>query len=98
VSARPARPARALGSEARGGEVRDLVRRRGGLELVQAGSDEMGDRLHVSYRLRVKRPDDVWTILEQHLVCIHDGQRITNLDLPTGFRPDANGAPATSAG
>jgi hypothetical protein len=31
-----------------------------GLELVHSGYDKVGDRLHVSYRLRVKRPGDPW--------------------------------------
>ena len=39
------------------------------LELVRSGSDEIGDRLHVFYRLRVKRRGDPWTIIEQHLFC-----------------------------
>src|SRR5438132_1446879 len=42
------------------------------LELVHAGSDEVGDRLHVSYRLRVKRPGDPSKIVEQHLFCALD--------------------------
>jgi SnoaL-like domain len=60
-----------------------------GLELVRTGSDEIGDRLHVFYRLRVKRPGDSWTVIEQHLFCALDEGRITALDLVcSGFRPD----------
>src|SRR6266545_778927 len=33
-----------------------------GIELVQSGSDKVGDRLHISYRLRVKRPGDPWKV------------------------------------
>src|SRR6266446_2271842 len=33
-----------------------------GLELVGSASDNVGDRLHVSYRLRVKRPGDPWKV------------------------------------
>ena len=67
------------------------------LELVHSGSDEVGDRLHVFYRLRVKRPGDPSKIIEQHLFCALDEGRITALDLVcSGFRPDATGAPSTS--
>ena len=68
-----------------------------GLELVHSGSDEVGDRLHVFYRLRVKRPGDPWKVIEQHLFCALDEGSITALDLVcSGFRPDATGAPSTS--
>ena len=68
-----------------------------GLELVLSGSDEVGDRLHVFYRLRVKRPGDPWKVIEQHLFCALDEGRITALDLVcSGFRPDAAGAPSES--
>ncbi len=68
-----------------------------GLELVHSGSDEVGDRLHVFYRLRVKRPGDPWKVIEQHLFCALDEGRITALDLVcSGFRPDGAGAPSKS--
>ena len=58
------------------------------LELVHAGSDEVGDRLHAFYRLRVKRLGDPWKIVEQHLFCALNEGRITALDLVcSGFRP-----------
>ena len=70
-----------------------------GLELVRSGSEEVGDRLHVFYRLRVKRPGEPWKVIEQHLFCALDEGRITALDLVcSGFRPDAAGAPSTSIG
>jgi hypothetical protein len=60
-----------------------------GLELVQSGSDEIGDRLHVFYRLRVKRPGEPRKVIEQHLFCALDEGHITALDLVcSGFRPD----------
>jgi hypothetical protein len=59
------------------------------LELIRSGSDTVADRLHVFYRLRVKKPGDVGKIVEQHLLCAFDGDRITALDLVcSGFRPD----------
>jgi hypothetical protein len=59
------------------------------LELVRSGSDEVGDRLHVFYRLRVKRPGDPWKIIEQHLFCALGDGRVTALDLLcSGFRSD----------
>src|SRR5205085_5286174 len=36
-----------------------------GLEVVRSGCDEVGDRLHVFYRLRVKMPGDPWKVIEQ---------------------------------
>jgi len=70
------------------------------LELVRSGSEEVSDRLHVSYRLRVKRSDDLWKVIEQHLFCaLDDGRRITALDLVcSGFRPDAAGTPSKPPG
>jgi SnoaL-like domain len=63
------------------------------LELVCSGSDAVADRLHVFYRLRVKKPGDVRKIVEQHLLCAFDDDRITALDLVcSGFRPEGAGA------
>jgi SnoaL-like protein len=60
------------------------------LELIRSGSDTVSDRLHVFYRLRVKKPGDSTKIVEQHLLCAFDDDRITALDLVcSGFRPDA---------
>lgn len=59
------------------------------LELVRSGSDEIADRLHVFYRLRVKRRGHPWEVIEQHLVCAVEDGHITTLDLVcSGFRPD----------
>ena len=59
------------------------------LELVRTGSDEVGDRLHVFYRLRVKRSHDPTSIVERRLLCSLDEGRITALDLVcSGFRPE----------
>jgi len=66
-----------------------------GLELVHSGSDKVGDRLHVSYRLRVKRAGDPWKVVEQHLFCALDKGRITALDLVcSGFRPEGARLPS----
>jgi hypothetical protein len=62
-------------------------------ELIRSGSDPVADRLHVFYRLRVKKPGDVSKIVEQHLLCAYDDDRITALDLVcSGFRPEEAGA------
>ncbi len=67
------------------------------LELVRSGSETVADRLHVFYRLRVKKPGDVEKIVEQHLLCALEDDRITALDLVcTGFRPDEAGAHSRS--
>jgi hypothetical protein len=58
------------------------------LELVRSGSETVSDRLHVFYRLRVERPGDLERLVEQHLFCALDGNRIAALDLVcSGFRP-----------
>jgi hypothetical protein len=60
-------------------------------ELIHSGSDAVADRLHVFYRLRVRKPGNVPKLVEQHLLCAFDGDRINGLDLVcTGFRPDAS--------
>ncbi len=50
-------------------------------ELVQSGTDEVADRLHVFYRFRIKRAGSPWKIVEQHLFCSTDEGRIAALDL-----------------
>jgi hypothetical protein len=63
------------------------------LELIRSGSDEVGDRRHVFYRLRVKRPGDPWKIVEQHLFCALENGGVAAIDLVcSGFRPDADPA------
>jgi len=63
------------------------------LELMRSISEPVADRLHVSYRLRVRRGGDPWNVVEQHLLCAHDGGRITTLDLVcSGFRPEYAGS------
>jgi hypothetical protein len=59
------------------------------LELIRSSSDAVADRQHVFYRLRVKKPGDVPKLVEQHLLCALEGNRINALDLVcSGFRPD----------
>jgi hypothetical protein len=59
------------------------------LELIGLGSDDVGDRLHVSYRLHTKNGGDPWRVVEQHLFCTLDDGRISAFDLVcSGFRPD----------
>ena len=71
------------------------------LGLIRSGSDAVGDRLHVFYRLRVTKPGGVPKLVEQHLLCTLDSDRIDGLDLVcTGFRPDAKArldAPAAAS-
>jgi SnoaL-like domain len=58
-------------------------------DLIRSGTDTVADRLHVFYRLRVKKPGDFRKIVEQHLLCAFDDERIAALDLVcSGFRPD----------
>jgi hypothetical protein len=59
------------------------------LALIRSDSDTVADRLHVFYRLRVKKPGDLTKIVEQHLLCAFDDHTISALDLVcSGFRPD----------
>ena len=68
------------------------------LELVRSGSNEIGDRLHVFYRLRVKRRGNPWEIIEQHLFCSPKNGQIAALDLVcSGFRPDPSPRGALAA-
>jgi hypothetical protein len=58
-------------------------------ELIRSGSEAVADRLHVSYRLRVKKPGNVPKLVEQHLLCAFEDDRINAIDLVcSGFRPD----------
>jgi SnoaL-like domain len=85
----PSGPVELLGAEPAAARFASWFSESNGLELVHSGSDEVGDRLHVFYRLRVKRPGDPWKVIEQHLFCALDEGRITALDLVcSGFRPD----------
>lgn len=59
------------------------------LELLRSGSDTFSDRLHVFYTLRITKPGNVPKLVEQHLLCAFEGNRINSVDLVcTGFRPD----------
>ena len=85
----PPGPVELSGAEAAAARFASWFGESRGLQLVHSGSDEVGDRLHVFYRLRVKRPGDPWKVVEQHLLCAVDEGRITALDLVcSGFRPD----------
>jgi hypothetical protein len=60
-----------------------------GLELVRSGSDEIGELLHLFYRLRVKRSGDPWKLVEQHLFCALENGRFAAIDLVcSGLHPD----------
>ncbi|MGH3626608.1 MAG: hypothetical protein ACRDRL_04095, partial [Sciscionella sp.] len=62
-------------------------------ELVRSGTETVADRLHVFYRLHVKKPGDVGKTVEQRLLCTLNDGRITAFDLVcTGFRPDEAGS------
>ena len=58
------------------------------LGVLRAGSEDVGDRVHVFYRFHVRRPGASRTVIEQHLFCAIDDGRISTLDLVcSGFRP-----------
>ena len=59
------------------------------VELIRSGSHAVADRVHVFYRLRIKKPGNVPRLVEQHLLCVVGGDQIKAFDLVcTGFRPD----------
>ena len=85
----PPGPIEVLGAEAVAGKFTTWFGSADRLELLQSASEPVADRLHVSYRLRVRRRGNPWKLVEQHLLCAHDGGRITALDIVcTGFRPE----------
>lgn len=60
------------------------------LELVDSAGAAVGDRYHISYRLRVKDAGQPWRIVEQHVFCTIDDARISALDLVcSGFQTEA---------
>jgi hypothetical protein len=73
----PPGPIEVLGAEAVAGKFAAWFGNAEQLELIRSVSEPVADRLHVSYRLRVKRAGDPWNVVEQHLPCVHDGGRIT---------------------
>jgi len=60
------------------------------VELINSRGDRFADRLHFSYRLRVRKPGDFPKLVEQHLLCASNAGRIKSIDLVcAGFRPEA---------
>jgi hypothetical protein len=89
----PPGPIEVLGAEAVAGKFATWFGNAEQLELMRSISEPVADRLHVSYRLRVRRAGDPWNVVEQHLLCAHAGGRITALDLVcSGFRPEYAGS------
>jgi SnoaL-like domain len=89
----PPGPVEVLGAEAVAAKFSSWFADAEELELVRSGSGTVADRLHVFYRLHVKKPGDLRKIVEQHLLCEVDDDRISALDLVcSGFRPDGTGA------
>jgi hypothetical protein len=83
----PPGPIEVRGAEAVAGKFATWFGSAERLELIRSVSEPVADRLHVSYRLRVRRAGDPWKVVEQHLLCAHDEGRITALDLVcSGFR------------
>ena len=58
-------------------------------ELICSGIDPVADRVHVFYRLRIRKPGYTAKLVEQHLLCAFAGNQVNLLDLVcSGFRPD----------
>jgi ketosteroid isomerase-like protein len=61
------------------------------LQLLDSHSDEVGDRLHVSYRFAGVEDGEAY-VVEQHLFCTVDEGKIMRADLlSSGFRPPTRG-------
>jgi hypothetical protein len=89
----PPGPLEVSGSEAASAKFSSWFGDAEDLELVSSGSESIADRVHVYYRLRVRKPGNVWKLVEQHALCAFDGDRIVALDLVcSGFRPDISPA------
>jgi hypothetical protein len=57
------------------------------LNLVESRADEVGDRLHISYRFAGVEESEPY-VVEQHLYCTVGDDRIERADLLcSGFRP-----------
>jgi ketosteroid isomerase-like protein len=62
------------------------------LELVDVGSDEIGDKLHIRYRFRGVEEGEPF-VVEQQLYCSVEDDRIMRADLVcSGFRPSVGSA------
>jgi len=85
----PPGPVEVSGAEAAAAKFSTWFGNADTLELIRSGSDTVADRQHVFYRLRVKKPGDIPKLVEQHLLCAREGDRINAIDLVcTGFRTD----------
>jgi hypothetical protein len=83
----PPGPIEISGAEAAAAKFSSWFGNAEAFELIRSGSHTVADRQHVFYRLRVKKPGDVPKLVEQHLLCALEGDRISSLDLVcTGFR------------
>lgn len=57
------------------------------LELVEATTDEISDRLHIAYRFQGIEEGEAFSV-EQHIYCSVEDGHITHADLLcSGFRP-----------
>jgi hypothetical protein len=60
------------------------------LELVHSASDEIGEKLHISYRFQGVEEGEPF-VVDQSLYCSVEADRITRADLLcSGFQPRAN--------
>ena len=88
----PPGPIEVIGADAAAARFSSWFGSAESLELVQRGAEWVADRLHLFYRLRVKRPGDSWKIVEQHLTCTVNGRIVAFDLLCTGFRPESETA------
>jgi ketosteroid isomerase-like protein len=89
----PPGPVEVTGRDAAAARFASWFGDREGLTIMASTSEAVGDRVHVSYRLRLKDAGGHWRIVEQHLFCTVEGGRISALDLVcSGFRPEETAA------
>src|SRR6266508_5708074 len=83
----PPGPVEVSGAEAAAAKFSSWFGNAEAFELIRSGSDTVADRQHVFYRLRIKKPGDAPKLVEQHLLCALEDDRISSLDhVCTGFR------------
>jgi len=76
-------------AEAATGHLRDWFGEADTLQVLHSTADQVLDRLHVAYRLRLHDGANGWRVIEQHAYSdVQDGRIADMALLCSGFRPD----------
>ena len=83
-------------AEAATGQLRDWFGEADTLQVLQSTADQVFDRLHLAYRVRLHDGANGWQVIEQHAYCdVQDGHIADMWLLCSGFRPDPGMRAAT---